>query len=115
MSDIQEPEPLKDAIERTRRADHVRPRQINVSASQIVVLLCTGTVDAEGFHETFRDSITLRDEVNEDGTPGPQHYTNAMNNTSLAEKIRSAPKPVMFQRIMREACSMIMRATGMVE
>ena len=116
MTDMNEHEPLADPLETTLRAAQVRPRQLAIDSEsrQIVLTVDKGDeVDGE-FVETFRDSITLKDEYDEEGEPISLAYTNAMANTSLADDIRAAPNAVSFGRIMREAASKIMKSVGMV-
>jgi hypothetical protein len=116
MPDIDESEALAEPIETTLNADQVRPRQlvIDADAKQIILTVSKGYVDGGDFHEVFRDSITLKDEYDDEGNPVSEAYTNAMANTSLAEAVRDAPSAVGFGRIMREACAKIMKSVGMV-
>ena len=116
MADMDTTSALTTPVETTLVADIVRPRQlvIDAEAQQIVLTVSKGHMDGAEFVETFRDSVTLKNETNEDGTPGTQWYDVGMDNLTLAQMVRSAPAAVSFGRIMREACTMIMRAKGMV-
>lgn len=117
MAEMNEHEPLAAPIETTLSADQVRPRQLVIDAKsrQIVLTVDKGDEVAGELEETFRDSISLKDEYDEEGEPVSLAYTNAMANTSLAEDIRAAPSAVSFGRIMREAASKIMKSAGMVD
>ena len=110
------PSPLATPVSTTLSADIIRPRQllIDAEAQQIILKASKGKLVDGEFVETFRESVTLSNLTNEDGTPGPQQYTSAMDNLSLAQMIRAAPVAVAFGRIMREACTKIMQATGVV-
>ena len=116
MADMDTTSPLATPVSTTLAADLVIPDElvINRRAKQIVLTVTKGKLVGGEFVETFHDSVTLKNEVNEDGTPGTQWYDLAMANTSLATMIRSAPAAVGFERIMREACTKILVAKGLV-
>ena len=116
MADMDATSDLAAPVSTTLTADKVIPDTflIDRRAKQIVLTVTKGHMAGGVWVETFHDSVTLKNEVNEDGTPGTQWYDLAMATTSLATMIRSAPSAVSFERIMREACTKILQAKEMI-